>query len=613
MNKTINGSTLYQTNKDFLKLKSRNDKIFFCNNNVKLNKLRTDMISFGNINPVETAERKIVDYVKALLKDLTPDQSVKISVTKENIPVAKLLAREAYKMGSGNVYVDVIEPELDQLKQKYDGKDFQWKALKKQTLKEQNALFINLNSSALPYEKARLTTKELTAINNHYTENIPKDVIKLMEKFVFPKEIIDGKLNLRKGQPIRIFAERQHEPLVLKLAEYAYQKGASIVDVVYNEGGPNDFDRTYTELASEKAVMKIPEWLVPQYQEFIDTQTARLYLDGENPKALEGVDSDRMELTSKGTVARNKAIEFYRKDNSCPWCIYYAPTTKSSIVAYPEVIKGSTATPEEEIEALRKAAIDAYKINRVGTAQAHYANLKRISDKINNLKLDKVHFVRRDKETGKLLTDLYISMGPKSIFRSAEEKTIPNKKGEQPQNYIANCPTEEVFTTPDNRKVSGFVTATLPLSLEGKIIEDIYVEFDDTGKIILDKVNASKNKDVFVTHIKNNEGADRLGEVALVAGSPIFETGRLFYNTLLDENAACHIAIGEGFAECIEGAAEQDPDKKDAYLKANHCNESTTHVDFMIGGPDVLVEGIKTQKDGSITQIPLIENNQFKI
>ncbi|MEW5821285.1 MAG: aminopeptidase [Cyanobacteriota bacterium] len=580
---------------------------------LKLSQLKTDMISFGNISPLQTAESKIITYVQDQIKDLMPDQPIKITTTQEHMPVAKLMAQEAYKKGAGTVVVNVIEPELDRLKAKYDGQDFKWKQLKEQVLEKQGLIKIDLGETTSPFKDAKLSAKEIAAVNEAYHVKLPQDVIKLMEKFVDPKEILEGKLHLKEGQPLRLFAERQHEPLVNKLVEYAYQKGSKVVDVIYNDGGPNNFDVSYAKYASEKSIMEVPEWIVPQFKEYIDTNTARLYLDGEDPESMKDVSSERMKLVSKGRVEMMKAIDFYRKDNSCPWCIYYAPSTKSSIIAYPEVKKGQVATKDEEIEALRLAAKDAVKINRVGTADAHYAKLNQVAQRMNQMKFDEVHFFRKDKKTGKVLTDLYIGMGGKSIFRSAEEKTIPNDKSVTPQPYIANCPTEEVFSSPHNKNVRGFVTATMPLSLNGKIVEDIYVEFDNDGKIITEKINASKNKDVFADHVKDNEGADRLGEIALVAGSPIFDTGRLFYSTLLDENAACHIAIGEGFAECIEGVHDVDPSKMEEYLKENNCNKSTTHIDFMIGGPDVLVEGIKHMPDGTVKKTTIIEDNAFKI
>lgn len=614
------------TVKNELKCKNNNStRLLFGNADLKISSLKADMVSFGNVNPLNTAESKMIKYVNEQLAGLKPDQPIKITTTKENLPVAKIMAKEAYKKGSGKVYVTVVEPELERLKAKYGGEDFKWKGLRKETLAKQGSMEINMGNKVNALKDAGLTQKEISAINEDYHITLPKDVVKLMEKFVEPKEILHGKLSLKPGQPLKIVAERQHEPLVNKLAEAAYQNGSKIVDVTYVEGGPNDFERSYTEHANEKVIMDVPEWTVPQFQEYLDSGTARLYLDGEDPNSLKGVSGERMELTSKGKVKLSKAIDFYRKDSSTPWCIYYAPTTKSAILAYPEVIKGDVPTRDEEVEALRLAAKDAVKINRVGTADAHYAKLEKIGEILNSKRYDEVHFVRKDKETGKLLTDLYVGLTPKSNFKAAREKTIPNKKGEIPQPYIANCPTEEVFTTPDKNKVRGFVTATLPLSMDGKIIEDIYVEFDKEGKIILDKIGASKNMEVFRDHIKNNEGADRLGEVALVAGSAIFDTGRVFYSTLLDENAACHIAIGKGYAECVDGASDQDPDKIDKYLEQNNCNESTTHIDFMIGSPDTVVEGIKFARDAEGKVVmkgnkpvieekeTLIKDNAFKI
>lgn len=593
--------------------KATQSQIPFASQNIKLKTLTTDKVSFGKIDPLETAERKITNYVKGLLvmADIKKGQEIKITTTKENMPFAKIMSREAYKMGSGNVSVKVIDPELD----KYKGEKFDYQIAREKLAKEKGQAELDLGETVSAYKDAGLAQRETDAVRKVYFTEVPEDTRKLLESLVDPKEVLIGKLGLKPGQPIMIQAQREHEPLVLKLAQYAHDVlGSKTVEVYYSEGNPNDFGRNMLENASEDVVMQIPELTKERFQEYIDKKMARLILRGPDPFLMAGVSKEKMALQSKAGAAFSKEVKFYSQDASRQWCIYYAPTTKSAIVSYPEYKKGEVATKEEELAALKHAAKDAFEINRVGKSEAHFANLKRVADLLNTKKFDKIHFFRQDPATGKVLTDLYIGMAPKDKFESAEEKTIPNKPGEEPIRFVANCPTEEVFASPDCMKVSGFVTATLPLSLQGKIIKDLYVEFDNDGKIILDKIAASENRDVFYNHVKDYPGADRLGEVALVADSPIFKTGRLFLDTLLDENAACHIAIGRGFPNCIEGASDiSDREKLEAYLKENHCNISDTHVDFMIGSPEMLVEGIKIADDGQTTTTTLIKDNKFQI
>ncbi|HBH18639.1 MAG TPA: hypothetical protein DDX14_06855, partial [Cyanobacteria bacterium UBA9579] len=407
-------------------------------------------------------------------------------------------------------------------------------------------------------------------------------------------------LNVKEGQPVRIGGEREHEPNILKLVEYIYQtKGPVPIEVNYNERHPNNFGRTKLQYASDKVLEEVPQSMIEQFQEYLDKNTARLFLDGDDPNELEGVDPKRI---SKNSAAVGKALKDIRNKMivECPWNIYYAPTTKSAISAYPEF-------GTDEIKALDKAADDARKINRVGKVHEHTDKLQQVANSLNDLiknqGLDTVHFISVDPATKKPdgKTDLYIGLSEKSKFQAAKETTPSG------QTYIANTPTEEAFSTPDKTKTRGVVCATMPLNLNGNLVKGIQMKFEN-GKAV--EVKADENEEILKEHVKMHEDADMLGEVALVAGSPIFDLGRVFNNTLLDENAACHIAIGSGYSSCIEGADEiKNNEEKKAYLEKYNVNDSTTHNDFMIGGPNVVVEGIT--KDGK--HITLIQDNKFQI
>lgn len=576
----------------------------------KLAGLHSDTISFGNIDLVATAETKMVNYIKALLeeKQVQPDQPIQITTDKQYLPFVKLMVREAYKMGA-EVLINTKEPELEKLRDEAKAKarakgedlvDFEWKKLKTKYLEENNALFITFNEDNSPYKKAKLTQTELNAVIKKNNIQIPRDIQKKLE--IIPSEIIDGKLNLRKGQPLRISADREHEPNVLKLVEYAYNNGSGPIEVVYSESSYNNLGRSFYEFASDKVLTEVPDWLIAKHHEYIDKNVASIDLEGDDPKALDGISPERITANSAAT---GKALKFSFDDQSRPWTIYYAPTTKSAIYAYPENKKGAIATPEEKLAALEQAAEHVAKINRVGQGTTHINKLKRIAETINNNKFKEIHFISKDidPETQKPKTNLYIGLSPKSRFATAAEKTIPGK-----QEFVANCPTEEVFTSPDKRKTHGYVSATMPLSINGYIVDGIYMEFGEDGKIT--KFKATENEEIFKQHIEKHENANMLGEIALVADSPIYEQKRIFNSTLLDENATCHIAVGRGFPTCIEGYENTTNAAEIAKLVAdNNVNDSTTHDDFMIGGPDIIVTGIK--EDG--TEITLIENNQFQI
>lgn len=281
-----------------------------------------------------------------------------------------------------------------------------------------------------------------------------------------------------------------------------------------------------------------------------------------------------------------------------PWLIYYAPTTKSGIDVYPEF--------KQKFAAIKQAYIDATKINHIGNLDKHVEALNYRAKKMNEI-LKKGYttfrYVSVDSKTkmpdGK--TNFEIEMSPKSKFNAA--RTEMKKYGHRP---LVNIPTEEVFTAPQANTAQGILSTTLPLSLNGKLVEGIRFKFDK-GKVV--EVSAEKNEDVIKSHIKNYENADRLGELAIVANSPIEATKRIFKSTLLDENAACHFALGDAYPETIEGAEKFENYKElMKYLKDLNINSSDTHVDFMVGSDNLDIFAIN--KDTKDT-IKIIENNKF--
>lgn len=558
--------------------------------------LAADTVSFtSKVGENKTPEAKMLDAVAKILDEevnLQPGQPIYVTADKTHVPFLKILAEEAYKKGSGAVVVNIVEPELDAMKAKYCKEpDFAFIEKEKKDLKENGAAFLTFDKTNSPYKLSGLSKAETKEVLDKFTVKIPTSTQKKLE--IDPEEFFKVIMPLEKGQPLRILAEREHENNVLKIAEYAYKNGMGPVHVDYVEPG-EPFARAKYKYADEKVLKAYPQRSLDFMQELVDRKVGRLRINGGDESVFADIDPERMSMESAVVSKALKNLKAQSMD-VCPWNVHYIPTTLSVKAAYPEI--------EDPIKALDVAAGDFKKINRYGMLNEHVSTLDRVAKKMNEYNFKEIHFVSVDPKTreadGK--TDLYVGLSPKSRFISARLSTKDGMK------YLPNTPTEEVFSTPDKTKTRGVVSATMPLSLNGKIVEGIKIKFED-GKMT--SVSSDTNEDALKSHIKSNENADMLGEVALVVGSPIFDTGRVFNSTLLDENAACHLAMGNGYDFCIEGASDiEDQQERKKYLDSNNMNDSTTHNDFMIGGPNVTVEGIKANGE----KVTLIKDNKFQI
>lgn len=543
-----------------------------------------------------TPETKMLNAVNKILNDdlkLEKGQSVVVKADKTHIPFLKVFAEEAYKKGAKDVHVEIAKPELDALQKQYCKEpDFAYKQKRAEYYEKQGAKTITFDANNDPYKLSKLTKKETEEVKKTVQVDIPEHIEKKLSDAFNEKEIFHTLLNVQKGQPIAISAEREHEKNVLKFVEYAYKNGSGPIDVSFTEPG-DPVGKAKLKYASDEALTDVPSYIADIWQERVDRKTARLLLEGKDPEGMSDVDPKRIVMQSK---AINEVVKPIRKSGpESQWNIIYAPTTMS--------VKKTYADIPDTMKALEKAAEDAKNINRVGGLDTHATKLMSVADKMNDYQFKEIHFYSIDPETkqpdGK--TDLHIGMHEKSRFRAAAKDTDDGVR------YMANTPTEEVFSSPDKTKTNGWVSTTLPLCLNGNLVEGIRMRFEN-GRAV--EVYADKNQELWREHIKSAQDGDMLGEVALVANSPIFHTGRVFNNTLLDENAACHIAIGAGFDDCVDGAENiKDYKERQEYLKQNNINDSNIHTDFMIGGPNVIVEGIKA--DG--TKVTLIKDNQFQI
>jgi aminopeptidase len=547
---------------------------------------KPDSVSLSSEAQIKSAQAKLEKVASDYLdKNLQLGKPLIVTAERDFIPFANILQKAAYQKGSGLVSVKIVEPNIEKLKAKYGGTDFEAPTKSADKLRSLGAVEVNVNEIS-PY--ATLSKAEKAGIIGTIRPAYSPALEKALK--INPKDIIDTDLNLQPGQPLSIRAEREHEKNVERIVEYALKKSPRPVSVTYTN---NTSDINFYTYAPDKAFEVAAENTKNVYEEIIGKEVARLIFDGEDATALDAVPSDRISAYNKFAAEAKKP--YATKIYETQWCVYYAPTTLSAKDAYPE---GKTPMGSLEL-----AAKDVKKLTRVGEHKEHFEKLQAVAAKVNALDIDQVHLYSLDPKTGEKdgKTDLYVGMNPKARFAAASELS---KNGVL---YYPNIPSEEVFSSPDNTRTNGVVSATKPLVLNGKVVEGIRFEFKD-GKV--QSVHADTNEELLKNHIADNENADRLGEIALVAGSPIYDTGRLFYNTLLDENATCHLAIGSSFDECIDGMSEiTDDDEKDKYRAANNFNYSTAHNDFMVGGKDVVVEAIC--RDGS--KVTLIKDNKYQI
>jgi aminopeptidase len=365
--------------------------------------------------------------------------------------------------------------------------------------------------------------------------------------------------NVQPGQIVGVTAELAHKDFARALAASAYDRGAKFVDVWYVDPLVK---RARIEFAPEDTLDYVPPWYGQRILELGEQRGANITVRGTTvPGALDGLDPKR---AGRDQLPRIKETTVIVNERTVNWTILAYPTLPWARLCYPELDDDAALARlwEEVKHVSRLDEPDPYE-----AWQDRIASLERAAEALNGADLDAIHF----EGPG---TDLTIGLFQSSIWRMARWSTVDGIP------HIPNVPTEEVFTSPDPARVEGYVRSTKPLVLtDGTIVRDLQVRFEG-GRAV--EVTADEGGEVLRGRTRLDEGACRLGEVALVdRESRIGQLGTVFYETLLDENAASHIALGSGFSWGVES----DEDRA-------RVNESSTHVDFMIGGDDVDVTGV---------------------
>jgi aminopeptidase len=383
-------------------------------------------------------------------------------------------------------------------------------------------------------------------------------------------------VNIQKGQEVIISAELDQPEFVKMVVDECYKAGASKVSVDWSY---QPLTKSHVKYCSEKVLSNLDKWQIEKWEHQADVLPCKIYLTSEDPDGLKGINQKKY---AKAMAARSKTIKPIRNrmENKYQWCIAAVPGEAWAKKVFPGV-RGSVA-----VEKLWEAILSTSRVyeDPILEWKKHNENLAKRCQYLNGLKIKELRYKSQNG------TDLRVGLIPDALFCAGGEEAMGSGIYFNP-----NIPSEETFTSPRKGDADGIVYSSLPLSYGGQLINNFWMKFEN-GKIV--DVGAEENEALLREMILMDEGASYLGEVALVPySSPIRESGILFYNTLFDENAACHLAIGRGFTNVLrdyERLTEEEAHEKG-------INDSITHVDFMIGTSDLSI--VALTEDGKEVQI----------
>ncbi len=390
-------------------------------------------------------------------------------------------------------------------------------------------------------------------------------------------------INLQKGEELIIHSPVDVAPFTRMCVDAAYAAGAGDVTVVWSDDAVT---RAHFLHAEERFFEFTPEWRKHLMNDYARAGVPRLFIEASDPTNLADVSPER--ILKNARVKGEDFAEFRRLETTSffPWCIASVPVKSWADKVFPEA--------EDAVDKLWDAIFYTVRVSGDGTAveawRKHLAMLTARTEKLNEIQFASLRY------TNSLGTDLTVRLPEKHIWQSGEDKTPKGRA------FVANMPTEEIFTAPLKTGVDGVVYAALPLVEDGNLIKDFHMVVKE-GKIV--EIHAEEGEEILKNSISVDEGASYFGEVALIPyDSPISNQRILYYETLFDENASCHLAFGAAYP-CIEGGADMSEEE----LAAHGLNVSRQHTDFMIGTPDLSIVG--TTHDGQ--EIPIFKNGNFCI
>ncbi len=390
-------------------------------------------------------------------------------------------------------------------------------------------------------------------------------------------------VNIQPGQGLEIACPVTKREIAHALTKKAYELGAKIVRVRWEDDETDRLNYTYAE---QDALCDIPKWLVACKNFLVEKNFCYVAISAEDPSAFKDISAEKLANVAK---ARSKALKKFSDAvmaNEIRWCVISVPTYEWAKQVFPH-----SSNPEEELSV---AIEKTMRLNLPDPIQAWREHIQILNDRANFLNEQNFSYLHYTNSLG---TDFKVGLADGHQWLSAQEVAQDGVR------FVANMPTEEVFTAPHRLKAEGIIKSSMPLSYNGQIIQNFSIKFKN-GKVV--DFYAEKGHDVLKHLIETDAGTYRLGEVALIGKrSPVAECGILFYNTLFDENASCHFALGKAYPTTVKNGNAYTLEQ----LKKLGVNDSVEHVDFMIGTDDLNVVGIK--QDGST--VPIFSDGDWVI
>ncbi len=388
---------------------------------------------------------------------------------------------------------------------------------------------------------------------------------KMLKKYA--DVIVQVGLNIQKGQRLLISAEMNTAPLVREVVKKAYQHGSSLVTVLWND---ELLQKIRHEYAPRDSFAEIETWIPKGFLTSAKEGSAFLSVSGADPELLKGFDPELIGLEAQTRAKHFKTASEYITGGAIQWCVVCPPTPKWAKKIYP---KKNEKTAEAELWKIIEKLCRLNEEDPVAVWKKHLAELEKRRRYLSEKQFDALHF----RAPG---TDLHIGLPKNHIWAGGGDKTIDGIP------FAPNIPTEEVFTMPHKTRIDGTVRSTKPLNYLGNLIEDFSLSFS-AGRVV--DFHAKKGEATLAKLLEMDEGASRLGEVALVPHrSPVSEAGLIFFNTLYDENAACHLALGNAYHSNIQNGTKMSSKE----LAEAGVNDSIIHVDFMVGSEKIDIDGI---------------------
>lgn len=395
----------------------------------------------------------------------------------------------------------------------------------------------------------------------------------------FAKLAVEFGVNVKEGEDVLITSPVESPELCRLIAKAAYEKGARNVAIDWKD---DSITRLTYEYQDQETLNEVPDWKIEKLDyQIAQKKSNRISIYAEDPDLLKGLDSEKISEAIRENSKKTKEYVKYTMNDILSWLVISVPTKKWAKKVFPDL------SEKDAYDKLWETILDVSRVSDSWDETKdnwtnHINTLDEKAKFLNDHQFDKVHYKSSNG------TDLWVKLPKNHIWMSAGSTNEKNDR------FIPNMPTEEVFTSPQYDGVDGRLVASKPLVYNGVVINNFEFEFKD-GKVI--SFSAKEGEDTLRKMLDSDEGSKYLGEIALVPyDSPISNSNILFYNTLFDENASCHFALGKAYPTTVEGGSELD----DSKVKEIGLNDSLIHEDFMVGTEDLEIIGYKDEKEFKI-------------